>query len=1038
MHAKRFLRQTAFWTVCLAQAICLRGELWPERLYSSAEGLASNTVNCIVQDLRGFIWFCTSGGLSSFDGYQFRNFGEDQGLPRHVDDLLEAGSGAYWVASPAGVYRSNPPVAGRSFPLRLFRIDQGVAALAPDGAGGVWCGTGGGLYHIEQAKGAGRSARADQWMLRSVDIGMPANISGVSRVEALLRERNGALWIGSVSGLYRRFADGRSERYTVRDGLPHDHVTSLLQDRHGTLWVGTWDGLCRLSIKVDSAAPSMDRASIAKIGLKSRVVISLLESSDGRFWCGTSNGLYELVRENGTERFEYRPTALGRNENINVLSEDRAGNIWIGSAAQGALRLAKRGFVTYTAEDGLASNNVLSVFEDRRGQLCAVTDSGTEKDMVRWLNWFDGRHFRRVRPNIPREIKYAGWGWYQHAFQDHLGEWWVPSGEGLFGFPGITNIAQLAAARPVPLIQQGNAGAHNEVFRVFEDSRGDIWMGGPSDGAPRLMRWERATGKVHYYGEALGSRLPTAFAEDRAGNVWVGFSERGLARYRQGCLQFIGPAQGALDGWIQALYLDSQGRLWVASGRDGIARIDSPEAAVPAFVPFTTAHGLSGNSTRCITEDRWGRIYAAGARGVDSFFPGMPLHVRHYSTADGLPRGVLNKAFRDRQGVLWFATSNGLARFEPQPDQPEPAPPIVISALRIRGERRPIAAAGETKIAGLVLGVNQNQVQVDFASPDLRPGAPLRYQYRLEDTDADWSKPSCERTVNFATLNPGSYRLLVRAVTVDGLVSDEPATLAFTILAPYWAQWWFRTLALILLAGAMYAAYRYRMGRLLEVERLRTRIASDLHDDIGASLSRIAIMSEVLIQRAGGDKNGLTSQLSDIARGAREMLASMSDIVWAINPSHDHLRDLTQRMRRFASDVLSARDIEFDFRAPAEQDLKLDADTRRELFLVFKEAINNIARHSGCRKAEIDLVRDRAGLALRVYDDGKGLATPASNGGHGLASMRSRAGLLGGDIAVASQPDQGTLITLRVPRTHPRTHHRKTIHMNGDRHPDSF
>jgi signal transduction histidine kinase len=157
--------------------------------------------------------------------------------------------------------------------------------------------------------------------------------------------------------------------------------------------------------------------------------------------------------------------------------------------------------------------------------------------------------------------------------------------------------------------------------------------------------------------------------------------------------------------------------------------------------------------------------------------------------------------------------------------------------------------------------------------------------------------------------------------------------------------------------------------------------------------------------------------------------------VWAINPTHDHLRDLAQRMRRFASDVLAARDIDLVFRSPADPELQMDADTRRQLFLVFKEAINNMARHSGCKRAEIDLRHDRDGLVLRIQDDGKGMAVAAANGGHGLASMRSRATGLGGDIAIASQLALGTTITLRIPTPGARSRRRTPIQMDGDRHP---
>jgi signal transduction histidine kinase len=285
----------------------------------------------------------------------------------------------------------------------------------------------------------------------------------------------------------------------------------------------------------------------------------------------------------------------------------------------------------------------------------------------------------------------------------------------------------------------------------------------------------------------------------------------------------------------------------------------------------------------------------------------------------------------------------------------------------------------------------------------------------LEGADAAWTAPTELRTVNYASLPPASYRFLVSALDPSGTPSATPATASFTKLPPYWQRWWFRLLALLGCGSLLYGAHRYNLNRLLELERVRTRIATDLHDDIGASLSQIAILSEVLIQRSGGDQ-GLSGQLSGMARSAREVLASMSDIVWAINPRHDHLRDLQQRMRRFASDMFAARNIEFVFRAPAaDRDLKLSADMRREIFLVFKEAVNNAVRHSDCTHAEIDLSREGDWLALRVSDNGKGLPACENGAGHGLLNMQARAKTLGGEVTIASAADRGTTIALRVP-----------------------
>ena len=346
-----------------------------------------------------------------------------------------------------------------------------------------------------------------------------------------------------------------------------------------------------------------------------------------------------------------------------------------------------------------------------------------------------------------------------------------------------------------------------EAFRVFEDSRGDIWIGTQSAKSEALLRWEQATGILHQVGAWEGEHLASAFAEDRAGNIWIGSSGSGLARYRGGRLQFFHVEKHGPDSWVETIYGDSQGRLWVAMGDQGILRIDKPDADLPGIMHLTTADGLSSNQTRSIIEDRWGRIYVGGTHGIDRFYPRVPLRVRQYTNNISLLQGI-NSAYRDHRGVLWFGTYVGVLRLDPQPDQPEPAPLALIGAVRVRGVSRTLSAAGEADISGLVLEPHQNQIQVDYVSPYFRPGVPIRFQYRLEDVDTDWSQPSEQRTVNFATLSPGTYRFVVRAITIDGVVSEKPATLAFRIRAPYRATWWFRLLIMGLIGATIYMVYQ--------------------------------------------------------------------------------------------------------------------------------------------------------------------------------------------------------------------------------------
>jgi len=983
----------------LAQA-----EQLPVRVYSTADGLPSNQINCVKRDSHGFLWFCTVEGLSRFDGYTFTNYGVDQGLPdRVVTDFLETRSGEYWVATARGLARFNPKPGPKATMFTVYRPDETeppkqVYALVEDRQGSIWVGTNAGAFRLLRSGG--------EWALGRPEFKWPIN----EAAEGLLEDHKGRLWIAFYNGHdakpYRRTLDGQVDLFQA-SFFRGNRILAMLQDREGRVWLGTYHGLALLVADLRVGGQLIEHLYGKRDGLGSEEVSSLFQSSDGRLWVG-AGGLFQIGSDGKGKQIHFN---LYARKIGGIDAEDREGNFWTG-----ATRIARSGFASYGRADGLADENIRTVFEGKDGALYVVTGYHN-----RFIHRFDGKRFVSVAPRAPgheASWDWGGWGWGQIHLQDHTRGWWVATGYGLFRYPKVSRLEDLAHTNPRAIYTTKDGLGGDEIFRLYEDSRGDVWIG--AWGGTLLTRWERFTGRFHAFTASEGwtGGEPASFREDRAGDIWVGHWGDGLARYRGGHFTWLNKDDGFPQGMVLSIFSDHAGRLWAGTTRGGLVRIDDPAAEHPRFVVYTTKQGLSSNDVRAITEDHWGRIYFWTGRGVDRLNPETGA-VRHYTEADGLVRSGSdhNVAFCDRHGTLWFGFY-GLSRLDPEPDRPDaPPPPIRITKVRVRGVDYPVSELGETDLSGLTLQPDQNQVQIEFASLNFGVGDVIKYQYKLEGAESDWSAPSELRTVNYPHLSSGSYRFLVRAVNAEGLVSPRAAAVGFRLLPPVWRRWWSLTLMALLAASLIYWAYRYRLERLLALERVRTRIATDLHDDIGSSLTQIAIISEVARRN---DADACSAEpLQRIADLSRELVDSMSDIVWAINPRRDHLGDLAHRMRRFASDVLVGVGADLELRTPVERaDALLGADVRREVFLIFKESINNAARHSGCKHVEVHLKLEGSHLLLSVQDDGRGFASQAEGQGHGLASMRERARRLGGHLETTSEAGQGTIIRLAVPLGH--------------------
>jgi ligand-binding sensor domain-containing protein/signal transduction histidine kinase len=985
-------------------ALTLRCEQLPYRLFTTVDGLVRNSILRIRLDTTGYLWICTAEGLSLFDGSHFTNYTAADGLPgRQVSDLLPAGSGIYWLATDTGLYRFQPRRAlhrgqnqNPSFELVPGPGGQttgGIRILLKDREGRIWAGGANGLFLLNVAEGQAR--------LRPIPLQPSA-----PNVDSLYQDIHRRFWIGTTdNGLYR-YSESDAAAARVPIELPPEvpGVYAMHLDGQGRLWLAGW-GLHCLDLDANPVRliESLGHEFSPAVGER---VFALLPARDGSVWIGGKElGILTPQKHNRQERFRTYETSqdLGR-EYITALEEDSEGNLWMGLGHLGLARISRDRFVRYSEADGLNMKAVTGMTESRQGALLAVS----------WGVWneFDGRRFHTFVPGRPGFAKDSGWGVSRTVEQGRDGRWWAASMSGLLEYPAMDVPRQLARRMPSRLFTHLDGLASPEVvLQIFEDSRGRIWVGTLGG----IARGDPSTGQWRSYGRfELGCYCPDrsvaaeTIAEDRAGGIWVGIENVGLVRFRDAGFERFGQA---IPQAINSLFVDSRGMLWIAT-HEGLWRIDHPEAGEPQARAVEVPGGLSSTEVFAVNEDASGRIYVSGGRGVDRIDLDKQ-EVRRFTTEDGLPPGQIEFIFRDRRGSLWFPTHDGLARYEPRPDEPARRSQLVFRKVRISGQPWMVSDLGEPALSGLELKPGQTDLDIELGTVKLS-GERVRFQYLLEGAAAKWSAPLDLPSLTIAGLAPGRYRLLVRPVDTAGLISPETAEFDFRSIPAIWLRWWFQTLVILACAAAALALHLFRVARLLEIERLRTRIAADLHDDIGASLSQVTVLSEVIHHRSH-DVALVQKQAEKIAVTSRELVGSMSDIVWAINPRNDSLTDIAQRMRQFAGEACAPRGIDCCVNASSDAfNGRLGPDIRRQLFLIFKEAVYNAVRHSGCTKIQIELLVERHMLLLLVNDNGHGFE--AGKGcGNGLTNMRRRAKAVSGDLEIGDVAPGGVSVRLTLP-----------------------
>ena len=989
----------------------------PLRHYDVEDGLAHSNVGPMFQDRKGYMWFGTSDGLNRFDGYRFKTYGLQDGLPANVTSIAEDPQGRLWVATSAGIARllddpadqaSHQTDAWRkkflSYRVGSSADSNGVDSLLFDRNGTLWC-TSDQVYRaVPDATG---NLNFEVAITRSSD---PFDFRS-------LADHEGRLWFGRQRELIE-YVDGEVIRYGAADGLPleqsfigvsatiNERVVGITESPQGRIVAANYHNIFEF---IPSARSNEKRGRWQRLPLElpdDRLILSLVADSQGRVWIATTKGLLRYS-DAGPPQFMSEGLSVGS------VFEDRQANLWFGTGSHGVYKSSGDFIVNYTKADGLPDQSLVSLVEDRQGRIYAGMETGGAIEIA------DGK----ITP-LPSQLPPFA-GSHKRMLYDSHGDYWQLTTAGLYHFKGPR--LDFHTGKKITIADGIRPGDKYFGLGIYEDPTGRIWCGGER---------ELYTLDLNQKGPAVFKRLPLdgslglpegkhfellhCVISDRSGALWFGWHDD-IGRYKDGRMTLLAPTDGLPATKPRNFFVDSRGWLWISIARGGVSVTMDPTAEHPKFINYSVHSGLSSTSLESIAEDDLGRIYLTG-KGLDRLDP-LTGQVRHFTIADGLAGTVLPQVFKDHLGNIWIASSTGLSKLNPRIERaPSAAPTVYFSHLQIAGDDFPLPETGAGRVGPIELPAARNNLLVEFVGLDFQGENGLHYQYKLEGVDRDWSAPDEQRSVNYARLAPGSYRLLVRAINSAGRANDVPSVLEFRILPPFWQRWWFILLFTLLVASGIYKLYQYRVRRLLQLERVRTRIATDLHDEIGSNLSLMAMIGDLARRQMPSEESQVARWLAVIANTSRESVDSMSDIVWVVDPSRDRLTDLTVRMRRVVDDVLTARDIAFNFVAPGEtDDLKLGANTRREVFMIFKESINNLARHSQCTRADIAFKVENGRLFLQVSDNGRGFDAAYPRDGNGLASMRRRASNLGGEFEIQSSPSSGTTVTLRVPLKGKRT-----------------
>ena len=989
---------------------------------TTADGLPNENVTAIFKDRDGFMWFGTQGGLCRFDGQQFKiyrsEFGKKNSLPENwITAINQDAEGNLWV----GTNQQGMCIIDlKTDSIKGYSKDDAVSFPFAgtttkdfffDSKGRKWIATfGGGL--IEMTKpGEFHSYLFDQ---NPPDVNYSFNT--VTRIE---EDRDGWFWLSTHKGLVH-FNPGTKQffKYAFEIDRSNPQFISMCLDEN-KVWLASYgQGIVEFDKEEKTFSNyTFSPEKIVKPGSKD-IVYDIAKKSSNELWISTEVGLgifnsnshqFYFFNKERNQPFAAPLPEGGGSSKIYKASHD----VWWFSVLGNLVKL-DLGLEYFSFHPLPAKSNHYEPYFKSNGFYFDTSShslfiAGHQGDGL-----YELKNDSMIAHDYKRRTPFSV---IRNVIALDGNDLLVTTIDGM----KIFSLAERKFSELPETFPMRDQLSKNDMG-IIGDEQDRFWFH-LNDTLYSIHKEDWSVKK--FYNDAdlkypfFSAPLSCVF-KDKSGNYFFGSFEYGMCRVdaatdkREIILPMEGKKPELGQQHVRDIAQDEEGNYWIAMWLQGAVKMKRDESGKFSRQYFSNNIGLNATVIQNMVKDEEGNLWFTSNDGLYRLNP-QTLAVSRFSELNGLPSSFLiEDIYAAPDGKMYITCQAGYISFDPSKIKSNAEKPKLLLNKFSVFDKTILSGYALQQTKKLSLKYSENYFSFEFSALAFRGASDIQYSFLLEGVDKDWITGK-RNFASYTNLSPGNYLFKVKAGNGDGIWSDE-VSIPIHIITPFFMRWWFYLLCALAFAAILYSVYRVRVNRLLALQRMRNKIATDLHDDVGSTLSSINMLTRLAQSKTETDQPRVKQLLEKIGSSSEKMMENMSDIVWSINPENDLIENIIVRMKEFAADVLEAKNIDFTFSADESvMKTKLPLSIRRDFYLIFKEAVNNLAKYSDCHHAEIKIFSDSGFLILKVADDGKGFDVTKISSGNGMKNFKSRSEKIHAQIEIHSSIGKGTEITLRVP-----------------------